>query len=139
MRNASSAHAIRTNGARNSREPSDLTGRRLATPNTPPASRYQREPGRRVTVIGAGIVGLVAAFELERMGYHVEVLEASRIGGRIYSHRFGSDADAPVAELGAMRIPTKNPHTMAYIDRLGLTDEVRPFRTLLADENAFLR
>jgi len=32
--------------------------------------------GRRVTVIGAGVAGLVAAVELERSGYQVTVLEA---------------------------------------------------------------
>jgi monoamine oxidase len=95
---------------------------------------------RTVTIIGAGIAGLVAAYELERLGYRVEVLEGSRrLGGRIYTHRFGLEAEAPVAELGAMRIPTKHRHTMEYISRLGLADELRPFKSLLADENAFLK
>nr|AHE14611.1 EspO-like indole-3-pyruvic acid imine synthase [uncultured bacterium] len=93
----------------------------------------------KVTIIGAGISGLVAAYELEQLGYSVEIWEASRrIGGRIHTHRFGSDLEAPVAELGAMRIPTHHRHTMKYICRLGLADEVRPFRSLLAEENAFL-
>jgi monoamine oxidase len=92
-----------------------------------------------VTVIGAGVAGLVAAHELEQLGYGVEVLEASsRIGGRIYTHRFGSGPEAPVAELGAMRIPTKHEHAMDYIRRLRLSDAVRPFESLLADENTFL-
>jgi monoamine oxidase len=92
-----------------------------------------------ITVIGAGVAGLAAAYELEQLGYQVEVLEASsRIGGRIYTHRFGPGPDAPVAELGAMRIPTKHRHAMDYIERLRLRDELRPFESLLADENAFL-
>src|SRR3954451_11153495 len=50
----------------------------------------------RVTVRGAGTAGLVAAHELEQHGYQVEILESSRrIGGRIYTHRFGSQPDAP--------------------------------------------
>nr|AHE14640.1 indole-3-pyruvic acid imine synthase EspO [uncultured bacterium] len=105
-----------------------------ALPNTGPAGKST------VTVIGAGIAGLVAAYELEQLGYQVEVLEGSRrIGGRIYTHRFGFEAEAPVAELGAMRIPTKHRHTMEYISRLGLAGELRPFKSLLADENAFLK
>jgi len=103
--------------------------------------RTRRHSTRRrsVTVIGAGIAGLVAGYELEQLGYEVQVLEASRrIGGRIYTYRFSNDPDAPVAELGAMRIPTKHSHTLRYIERLGLGDEVRPFKSLLADENAFL-
>jgi monoamine oxidase len=92
-----------------------------------------------ITIIGAGIAGLTAAYELEQLGYHVEILEGSRrIGGRIYSHRFGSEPDAPVAELGAMRIPTRHGHTLEYISRLGLTDDVRPFKSLTADDNAFV-
>nr|AHE14776.1 EspO-like indole-3-pyruvic acid imine synthase [uncultured bacterium] len=93
----------------------------------------------RVTVIGAGIAGLVAAYELERLGYRVEVLEGSRrIGGRIYTHRFGPQPDAPYAELGAMRIPTKHRYTMGYLHRLGLDDDLVPFRSLGADQNALL-
>jgi monoamine oxidase len=86
-----------------------------------------------VTVLGAGIAGLAAAWQLEQHGYRVEVLEGSgRLGGRIYSHRFGSGPDAPVAELGAMRIPAQHTTTLGCIDRLGLTGELRPFRSLLS-------
>jgi len=47
--------------------------------------------GRSVVVLGAGISGLVAAFELKRAGYRVTVLEArDRIGGRAWSIRNGS-------------------------------------------------
>nr|AHE14711.1 EspO-like indole-3-pyruvic acid imine synthase [uncultured bacterium] len=93
----------------------------------------------RVTVVGAGIAGLVAAYELEQLGYQVEILEGSRrLGGRIYTHRFGSHPDAPYAELGAMRIPTKHRHTMGYLRRLGLEEDLLPFRSLMADENALL-
>src|SRR3954452_11936231 len=107
--------------------------------SAPARTRGHGTRRRSVTVIGAGIAGLVAGYELERLGYEVQILEASRrIGGRIYTYRFNSDPDAPVAELGAMRIPTKHSHTLRYIEQLGLGDEVRPFKSLLADENAFL-
>ncbi len=89
---------------------------------------------KRITIIGAGIAGLVAAYELEQLGHHVEVLEGSRrIGGRIHTHRFRSGPAAPLVELGAMRIPTKHRNTMRYIAELGLTDKVRDFSTLFSE------
>ena len=53
----------------------------------------------RVAVIGAGLAGLVAADELVRRGWSVEVLEArDRVGGRTWSRRLPNGA---VAEMGA--------------------------------------
>jgi monoamine oxidase len=93
---------------------------------------------KRISIIGAGIAGLVAAYELEQLGHHVEVLEGSRrIGGRIHTHRFRSGPAAPLVELGAMRIPTKHRHTMRYIAKLGLTDKVRDFRTLFSEDGTY--
>jgi monoamine oxidase len=89
---------------------------------------------KKITIIGAGIAGLVAAYELEQLGHHVEVLEGSRrIGGRIYTHRFRSGPAAPLVELGAMRIPRKHWRTMHYIAQLGLADNVRSFSTLFSE------
>ncbi|MBB4966277.1 flavin monoamine oxidase family protein [Saccharothrix violaceirubra] len=91
-----------------------------------------------MTVIGAGIAGLVGAYELERRGHDVEVLEGSgRIGGRVYTHRFSSDSGAPSVELGAMRIPVEHRHAMHYITELGLADKVRVFRSLFSDDGAY--
>lgn len=46
--------------------------------------------GRFVAVLGAGIAGLVSAYELKRAGYDVVVLEArDRIGGRSWTIRGG--------------------------------------------------
>ncbi|MFI1971210.1 amine oxidase [Streptomyces cinnamoneus] len=95
--------------------------------------------GRRVLVIGAGVSGLVAAYELERRGFDVEVLEGNtRIGGRIHTHRFGQRPGGPTVELGAMRIPSHHAHTLEYIRRMGLDGKLRAFSTLLSEENAFL-
>ncbi|GAA0495382.1 NAD(P)/FAD-dependent oxidoreductase [Streptomyces sp. NPDC046215] len=91
-------------------------------------------------VLGAGMAGLVAAYELERRGHRVEVLEARpRVGGRVHTHRFGPGYGAPSVELGAMRIPDRHRHTLAYVRLLGLDGELRPFSTLLSEENAYLR
>ncbi|KNB53633.1 flavin monoamine oxidase family protein [Streptomyces caatingaensis] len=92
-----------------------------------------------VLVIGAGIAGLTAAYELERRQFRVDILESnSRIGGRIHTHRFGTGPGAPSVELGAMRIPDRHRLTLEYIDRMGLTGKLRTFSTLLSEENAFL-
>jgi monoamine oxidase len=46
--------------------------------------------GRSVVILGAGIAGLVSAYELQRAGYRVTVLEArDRIGGRSWTIRGG--------------------------------------------------
>jgi monoamine oxidase len=84
----------------------------------------RRGPRRRVVVIGAGMAGLVAAFELKRAGHDVLLLEAQhRVGGRVYTCR--SFAPGLYAEYGAMRIPKVHELTLAYCDRFGL--ELRPF------------
>src|SRR3954451_23840785 len=52
----------------------------------PPASGN----GKSVLVLGAGVSGLCAAYELDRAGYDVVVLEPSRrIGGRSLTLRRG--------------------------------------------------
>nr|QXL90847.1 FAD-dependent oxidoreductase [Streptomyces sp.] len=90
-------------------------------------------------IIGAGISGLVAAHELERLGHRVVVIEgAGRIGGRVHTHRFGAEDDAAYAELGAMRIPDGHAFTMRYVEKLGLASALRPFSTILSDENNYL-
>ena len=46
--------------------------------------------GRRVVIIGAGIAGMVLAYELRKSGYQPQILEArSRPGGRNWSLRGG--------------------------------------------------
>jgi len=80
---------------------------------------------RDVVVIGAGLAGLVAAFELKREGHHVTVLEAqNRVGGRIYTLR---EPFAPglYAEAGGMRIPRAHDLTLRYCELFDLP--LRPF------------
>ncbi|MGW8761282.1 flavin monoamine oxidase family protein [Streptomyces sp. NPDC055815] len=108
-------------------------------PRPVPRARRRTRANSTVTVVGAGMAGLVAAYELERLGFRTEVLEGSRrLGGRVRTHRFGPAEGAPFVELGAMRIPTGHRRTMHYVEHLGLGDQVRPFTTLLAEENAYL-
>ena len=80
--------------------------------------------GKRVIIIGGGIAGLVAAFELRRQGHEPLVLEATfRVGGRVRTIR--DFAPGLYAEAGAMRIPRVHDLTLAYCDLFGL--ELRPF------------
>jgi monoamine oxidase len=70
---------------------------------------------QRVIVIGAGIAGLVAAYELLRAGHDPVLLEARpRVGGRIYTLR-DPFAHGLHAEVGAMRIPKAHDLTLAYV------------------------
>jgi monoamine oxidase len=72
-----------------------------------------------VTILGAGMAGLVAGYELKRLGHNVVIFEASkRVGGRVHTHRFG---DGSHGELGAMRIPTHHHYTRHYVKKMGLT------------------
>ena len=77
-------------------------------------------PPKRVIVVGAGMAGLVAAYELLRAGHDVQVLEAqSRVGGRVYTLRQPFAPDL-YGEAGAMRIPQSHRLTLAYIEKFAL-------------------
>lgn len=55
-----------------------------------------------VIVIGAGVSGLNAAYELCRNGYSVTVLESrSRIGGRVITRTIGEGDKSAMTEAGA--------------------------------------
>jgi monoamine oxidase len=91
------------------------------------------KPRRAITIIGAGMAGLAAAYELEKLGHQVRIIEGShRIGGRVWTHRF---KDGTYHELGAMRIPKSHDYTRHYVDELGLT--LRKFVTSHANLKAF--
>ena len=51
----------------------------------------ERAPaGTRVIILGAGVAGLTAAYELRKLGYECEILEArARFGGRCFTVRRG--------------------------------------------------
>ncbi|MDQ3140510.1 MAG: FAD-dependent oxidoreductase [Pseudomonadota bacterium] len=104
------------------------------TPDLPPGSGA----GRSVVILGAGIAGLVAAYELGRAGYKVTVLEArDRVGGRVWTIRGGETIrqmgrpdqraefdDGLYFNAGAARIPTHHHAILDYARKLNVPMEV---------------
>lgn len=78
----------------------------------------------KVVILGAGMAGLCAAYELEKRGHTYVILEADRshIGERVRTLRF---EDNLYGEAGAMRIPKSHNLTHHYIQSCGL--QLRPF------------
>ena len=75
---------------------------------------------KRVIVVGAGMAGLTAAYELQRAGHQPVVLEArARVGGRVLTVR-EPFSHGLYGEAGAMRLPSTHTLTRAYIDQFGL-------------------
>jgi len=69
---------------------------------------------QRVIVVGAGLAGLSAAYELTQAGHEVRVLEAqSRAGGRVLTFR-DPFPDGLYAEAGATRIHKGMDRTIKY-------------------------
>ncbi len=70
----------------------------------------------RVIVVGAGLAGLAAAWELAALGHDVTVLEAQgRPGGRVYTLR-QPFADGLYAEAGAMSFSGAYRHCNRYVN-----------------------
>ncbi|PYG87616.1 monoamine oxidase [Ruminiclostridium sufflavum DSM 19573] len=91
--------------------------------------------GKRVGVIGGGLAGLSAAFELRKLGFDITIFEASgdRIGGRVYTYYFDRERKL-YGELGAMRIPVNHETVWHYIKLFKLATE--PF--IQTDPKAFI-
>jgi tryptophan 2-monooxygenase len=94
-----------------------LRGARDAIGRLP--AHLEHEP---IAVVGSGMGGLVAAYELLRAGARdVTIFEAgSRPGGRAYSRPFTTAHPEFLAELGAMRFPPSEFGLFHYLDQLGI-------------------
>ncbi len=94
-----------------------------------PAYAATTASGARVVVVGAGLAGLSAAYQLRQAGIASTVLEASdRIGGRCWSSR-GLFAQGQVAEHGGELIDQGHTAVRQLAQTLGL-----PLDNLLAAE-----
>lgn len=88
---------------------------------------------QKVVVAGGGLAGLVAAYELDKLGFEVKVLEAqSRIGGRVHTIREFSDG--LYADAGAARIPSDHDITLKYANEFNL-----PLIPFYPTENKYMR
>ncbi|MFZ5883244.1 MAG: flavin monoamine oxidase family protein [Chloroflexota bacterium] len=84
------------------------------------SGKFGTERPKKVVIVGAGLAGLSAGYELKRAGHTPVILEAQqRVGGRVYTLR-EPFTEGLYAEVGAMRIPRAHSLTMAYIQKFGL-------------------
>jgi monoamine oxidase len=110
--------------------------------------------GTKVIILGAGIAGLVSAYEMRRAGFDCTVLEArERPGGRNWTLRHGSklvlnDGTTQVCTFdegnyfncGPARLPSIHKTILGYCNELGVELEVEvnsSRRTLLQNDNVF--
>ena len=76
--------------------------------------------GEKVIVIGAGLAGLSCAYELNKAGFDVTVLEArTRPGGRVRTYR-DPFADNLYAEMGAEYVDSSDEYARKYCKEFGL-------------------
>jgi monoamine oxidase len=92
---------------------------------------------KKLIIIGAGLAGLAAGYELTQSGHEVTILEARlRPGGRVYTLR-APFSDGMYAEAGAARIPNNHHWTMKYVELFGLT--LDPFNPNNGANLSFIR
>ena len=97
-----------------------------------------RPSGGRVIVLGAGLSGLAVGYELGKLGYDYEVLEArDQVGGLTWTVRRGSEHteiggerqvcqfdDDRYLNAGAWRIPNRHQGLLGYCRELGVPLEI---------------
>ena len=91
------------------------------TPDSNEESGGTDDDIKKVIIIGAGISGLVAGYDLTVAGYDVTILEArDRIGGRVLTIR-SPFSNEHYVEGGAARIKPSHDLTIAYANHFNLT------------------
>src|SRR4051794_19259136 len=98
--------------------------------------RPRKGVAQRILVVGGGLGGLCAAYELSRQGHDVLLFEAqSRPGGRVKTLREGLGFGL-TAEAGAARIPDTHAFTLHYVRKFGL--KLEPFRPAKLDDTYYV-
>jgi monoamine oxidase len=98
-----------------------LAASRLKTLAASERVEITRSRRKSVVIIGAGLSGLSAAYQLTQAGHDVTILEArTRAGGRVHTLR-EPFSDGLHAEAGAMFVPDTHDLTRHYVKLLGLT------------------
>jgi monoamine oxidase len=94
--------------------------------------------GAKVVILGAGVAGMSAAYELRRAGYDCAILEArSRVGGRNWTLRRGDEIvmkdgsrqlcqfdEGQYFNAGPARLPSHHQIVLGYCRELGVELEV---------------
>lgn len=105
---------------------------------TYPFELERSKEGERVVILGAGLAGMTAAYELTKLGYDCTILEArDRVGGRCWSIRGGSTNEETefgtqkaafdeglYYNAGPSRIPHHHDLTLHYCKEFGVPLEV---------------
>ncbi|HTV57742.1 MAG TPA: NAD(P)/FAD-dependent oxidoreductase [Verrucomicrobiae bacterium] len=87
------------------------------------SARERRGQAKRVVILGAGLAGLSAGWQLQSAGHDVTILEAQlHPGGRVHTIREGL-SDGLYAEAGAGRIPNTHNLTLEWANHFGLSLE----------------
>jgi monoamine oxidase len=92
----------------------------LTSAGMAPAKPALAEAAPQIVVVGAGLAGLTAAYQLAKAGYHATVYEAAdRVGGRCYSDR--STFGGQVSEHGGELIDSGHDAILGLIEEFGLS------------------
>ena len=100
----------------------------------PVSGRAPADKNNRVLILGGGVAGLCAAYELGKLGYHCTILEArNRPGGRNWTIRRGTEEteignprqvctfdEGHFLNAGPMRIAHHHTTTLGYCRELGI-------------------
>ncbi len=116
----------------------DGLGLGFASAAEAPPDLMGRSEGTRVIVLGAGLAGMTAAYELKQRGYDCQILEArSFAGGRCQTARAGfttteADGETRTCEFdegqyfnhGPWRLPSYHRAVFHYVRKFGVPMEV---------------
>ena len=123
-------------------------GHALPSPYNGPPALEGAPQGSKVLILGAGLSGMLAAYEMRRAGYEVQILEyQKRAGGRCWTLKGGDTveelggysqtcrfSEGQYINIGPWRIPHHHRAVLDYCQRLGVQLEV----FVQENQNAYL-